>query len=341
MTLFTRVFNKWQIDYQKGVAVKFSDNQKMLDEIEYYLEIQKTPFSIYFPRVIDYELRSVRPPFHGSKLVFEWYNYDDLGNFYIKNIHERLHLYTDRKDIYQWTEIFTSLRSILKEFENSGYMSPSLKGSKKFCEDMYLGKTQYYYDEFKRTQDSELFDSSTVTLNGVTYQHLDTLWDSIVDYVKLQLLDNSERYWGIIHGDFCFSNILRGTSGTLRFIDPRGSFGAVGIYGDRRYDIAKLWHSVDGLYDLLNHGEFTLQRDGKNGWNLQYPIIPPNVDFIRDEFCKIFFRDVAYEIQISMITGLIFVGAAARHYENRDRQIALYLTGIKLLNEGLDKFKQM
>ena len=44
----------------------------------------------------------------------------------------------------------------------------------------------------------------------------------------------------------------------MKFIDPRGSFCEPGIFGDLRYDIAKLYHSVygkyeNGVYDQIFH----------------------------------------------------------------------------------------
>ena len=47
-------------------------------------------------------------------------------------------------------------------------------------------------------------------------------------------------------------------------IDPRGSFGDTKIYGDRRYDWAKLYYSAVGNYDSMNSKKFVVHtRDGK------------------------------------------------------------------------------
>ncbi|UXC89787.1 hypothetical protein EGM87_12030 [Sphingobium sp. RSMS] len=62
---------------------------------------------------------------------------------------------------------------------------------------------------------------------------------------------------GIIHGDFCFSNIFYDfRSRSIKLIDPRGLApdGAKSIYGDPRYDVAKLAHSVIGGYDMIIAG---------------------------------------------------------------------------------------
>ena len=67
----------------------------------------------------------------------------------------------------------------------------------------------------------------------------------------------------LIHGDFCFNNILaEPLSGSIRLIDPRGERpeGAswpIG-FGDPRYDLIKLLHSSFYLYDVVVNGLFQL-----------------------------------------------------------------------------------
>ncbi|MCE7597034.1 aminoglycoside phosphotransferase family protein [Vibrio fluvialis] len=65
----------------------------------------------------------------------------------------------------------------------------------------------------------------------------------------------------IIHGDFCFSNILYDfRSGNIKTIDPRGIThdGHMTLYGDIHYDIAKLSHSILGLYDWIIAGYYNV-----------------------------------------------------------------------------------
>lgn len=65
----------------------------------------------------------------------------------------------------------------------------------------------------------------------------------------------------LMHGDFCFSNILYDfRTDRIKVIDPRGITmdNRFSIYGDIRYDIAKLSHSVLGLYDWIIAGTHEL-----------------------------------------------------------------------------------
>ena len=47
--------------------------------------------------------------------------------------------------------------------------------------------------------------------------------------------------------------------GSPVLIDPRGYFGYTELYGDARYDWAKLYYSIVGNYDRFNRKEFDLE----------------------------------------------------------------------------------
>ena len=61
-----------------------------------------------------------------------------------------------------------------------------------------------------------------------------------------------------IHGDCTFSNLMLREDGSPVLIDPRGYFGHTRLYGDVRYDWAKLYYSIVGNYDRFNLKDFHL-----------------------------------------------------------------------------------
>ena len=69
----------------------------------------------------------------------------------------------------------------------------------------------------------------------------------------------------LIHGDCTFSNIMLREDGRPVFLDPRGYFGHTALYGDQRYDWAKLYYSLIGNYDQFNLGRFRLNIGGNQG----------------------------------------------------------------------------
>jgi hypothetical protein len=111
-------------------------------------------------------------------------------------------------------------------------------------------KTLERLDEYKATRGFNLSDKWTFN---------DELSVSIE-----QILVESERNLPkdkqlstLMHGDFCFSNILYDfRANRIKTIDPRGMTpsGEITIYGDTRYDIAKLSHSILGMYDWIVAG---------------------------------------------------------------------------------------
>jgi hypothetical protein len=75
---------------------------------------------------------------------------------------------------------------------------------------------------------------------------------------------DSARRESVMHGDFCFSNILYNARvRRIKAIDPRGGIGEVAsLYGDPRYDLAKLAHSISGRYDQIIAGRCHARKDG-------------------------------------------------------------------------------
>ena len=97
---------------------------------------------------------------------------------------------------------------------------------------------------------------------------LDTPWcynqtqSSLRDLMTLSeqwIPSNTHPTISVLHGDFCFSNILYDfRTNRIKTIDPRGLTHAneQTIYGDTRYDLAKLSHSILGMYDWIIAGYY-------------------------------------------------------------------------------------
>ena len=139
----------------------------------------------------------------------------------------------------------------------------------------------------------------------------------------------------VIHGDFSLQKILYDAySQTFRLINPRGSFGRKGIYGDARYDIAKLRQSVCGLLDFIRSGIFELDinHDNFSGRVIEYS----TPGLIMGQFDKMI-SEKAYKLnEIKFIEGLHFLTATPIYENEKEKQLMLYLSGLKLLNEAMN-----
>jgi len=244
-TLVTRAYNRFEIDDTRGVIRKLSSTERLRDEILYYKTLQKTfpDKSIYFPRLLD-SIHHVKDDYW---MDLEMYDYPNLGSYLLG---ENL--------IPSWTDVFSKLLNILQEWSQ---LHPISKWSdeevRSAAYDMYITKTEREYNNFYNTR-KDNFDSLFIDqirnhilyINHKEYKPFEIIWPHIKSYIEKNMLQFTPS---MIHGDCCFSNILYGADrNIIRFIDPRGSFGKVGIFGDIRYDVAKLQHSVDGLYEAFS-----------------------------------------------------------------------------------------
>ena len=145
----------------------------------------------------------------------------------------------------------------------------------------------------------------------------------------------SEKMISLIHGDFCFSNILFDfRKMNIKVIDPRGiDFkNNITMYGDYRYDIAKLSHSIIGLYDFIISGFYTLNSNfynlnfeiynNKNSLEIQQYFLNKNINIK---------KIIDIKSQCLMIN--LFLSMLPLHNDNKQRQLALLSNSFRLFND--------
>lgn len=306
----TRYFNDLQLDVLLGVVTKRSLNrEKLTSEAKWFTNLPKE-ISILAPRIIDYQLEN--DPF----LKMEYYGYPTLAELFVYgDLHSKI-----------WDQIIGKLMNILQLFlQYKGYVSLDEYRY------IYLTKTQRRIEEllYNDSDFKEIISYKTILLNGEPVLNFNSLLKFIEKEVN-GLYVESEKNNCFIHGDFCFSNILFDLkSGIIRLIDPRGVWGE-SLYGDMRYDVAKLRHSVAGKYDLIINGFFTVKRKGNSFEMTTYS------RKMHDNIQDIFDNHISqlWDInQIKLIEGLLFISMIPLHMENKDRQFAMYCAGLKTLNE--------
>lgn len=313
--LLSRPYNQTLIDSFRGVVVKKSSDSKFFDEVNYYRQLPEEVVS-FFPNIIKSTLKKGE-----AILEMEYYGYPTLGElFTFGNLNLTI-----------WKRILTKL------FAVNDLFTKNKKGlvAKENLDDMYIGKTLREFAALKKQSDffDRLLSQKTITINNNDYQNFEIIWPTINKLIQKITTKIPQTF---IHGDFYFGNILYDlNSGVLKFVDPRGSFGNKGVYGDIRYDVAKLYHSVHGAHDFIINDLFKL-NETKNGFEFEVLRTEENIK-INDVFEEIFFTKYN-KAEILLIEGLMFISQTARHYENFASQKAFYLTGVKCLNEALELF---
>jgi len=317
----TRAYNSFSIDKNLGTITKISKETRLKNEINYYKEIAaiNNKGSVFFPRM----LSSIENA-EGYEMELEYYGYDNLGD----------HMVYKPFDVSFWTSVAKCLQQACRQFAQT---VTSSEDSDNFATAMYIEKTEkYYYDLINNFEKfNELSQKKNLTIDGQQCRSFATIWDEIKEAINNQLLPLNDL--SIIHGDFCFSNILCGTNKKtnttlLKFVDPRGSFGVEGIFGDPWYDAAKLLHSYEGGYEYIIYDEFEVEENPQqNTYNIHFS------NNNKDKIARVF-EDVTNfrSLKSKLIEGLIYIGMCSRHYDSEKRQTAMYLNGLKILNGVLE-----
>ena len=116
---------------------------------------------------------------------------------------------------------------------------------------------------------------------------------------------------------------------------PRGVFGNTNFFGDPYYDLAKISHSCSGGYEFFIYDRFQINTYDNN-FDLKF-IDNVNMEKINNKFIKIVDEYKFDYEKIKLLEGCIFIGMCARHYDSLDRQKAMFITGLNILNDIYEK----
>ena len=135
----------------------------------------------------------------------------------------------------------------------------------------------------------------------------------------------------VMHGDFCFSNILYSARvRRIKVIDPRGSVdGPPSLWGDLRYDLAKLAHSIIGRYDQIIAGRCQVNRSGDD-YAMAFEPLPAQA-WLEGALADLSVDGVSgasAEVR-AIMTGL-FLSAPPLHADRPERQEAFVANALRL-----------
>lgn len=160
---------------------------------------------------------------------------------------------------------------------------------------------------------------------------------SVSQIVKLcgDLATASHPIPGVMHGDFCLPNIFYDfRSQIVKVIDPRGSVrdGEASVFGDLRYDLAKLNHSLEG-YDHILAGRYRLHMGENDNVSLELQFHNNRQSFV-DATSKFRIEGRGVRDQGTMAaTVLLFLSMIPLHSDRPDRQTAFLANALRLYTE--------
>lgn len=288
---------------------------KFIDEISWYINMPRT-LQYMLPRIYSYSCNITKP-----YISMELYGYGTLHDLLI---HKTM-------TVNEWKKIFSQLRIIIDDMSNfTTYDAEEIKSS---LTEMYINKTIERLNKLRNDEKLKVYFNCAMIVNGETLDPIDTIIKRIKKDVKKILVDNFNSFFTIIHGDLCFPNILiEEKFNFLRLIDPRGSFGSFKLFGDKRYELAKILHSIDGCYDYIIEDLFNIEYSNKG---IKYELYN-NSAFLKKLFKTEFnLTDTEYR-EIRLIESLLFLSMIPLHSDVPERQLAMLITGLKLFKETID-----
>jgi hypothetical protein len=225
--------------------------------------------------------------------------------------------------IFLWKQIINSCLTFLEELhDNQIHLSENTN-------ELFFQKTFTRLNQLQNLGIIDIF--KTWNFNGEETPSLNEI--AIETAIELDSFNFSTS--SIMHGDFCFSNILYDfRSQSIKVIDPRGidNNDEISIYGDTLYDITKLAHSIIGLYDFIIAGYYELTIKSKREIlfhiNVNENVLEIQKFFLVSKFKG---RDIKLEYYINQLIHL-FLSMLPLHSENNERQFALMSNALRLYN---------
>lgn len=306
-----RSFNRIAVDATLSTITKTSERrEKLRDEIAYY-QLLPDELAVLFPRVIRSDACGERP-----FIELEYYGYPTLAQLLV---YEAMDPRLWRRVLEHVMAVHDSMTDFRREHDAGAARA------------MFIDKVEERVAELSRTSVAcrDLIETDgMLSINGRRCRGFAAAWPRVRS--RLEALAEAGETT-IIHGDLCFSNVLYDVGeGICRLIDPRGSFGQRGVWGDPRYDVAKLAHSSHGLYDFIVADLFEVRRSG-DGWRLEIHA-DPRVREIHDILDAL--TSARYDrADILAIEGTLFLSMGALHADSPSRQIAMTLRGLEIWEE--------
>lgn len=309
-----RSFNSIEIDEQRGILKKRSENkEKLVNEIRWYLRIPNK-LQYLLPRVYDYSLDLTDP-----YVSMEYYGYHTL--------HESL-VFGDLP-LVKWQAIFQKLLFAINDMGKFTVTGERIQ-FEAALRDIYLQKTFDRLDMMRNEPDFHSFFENTITINGKEYRSLNEYLKILPQLIEKLVVYTFTGQFNIIHGDLCFANILIEDSyDFIRVIDPRGKFGTFDIYGDARYELAKLMHTLEGKYDFIIEDMFDIDVIGNT---IEYHV-HKQIDNITNVFLDVFRESIDNIQAVRLIEATLFLSMIPLHSDYKQRQFAMLATGVMLLEQ--------
>ena len=239
--------------------------------------------------------------------------------------------YINGRNIYECDFEYETKKNILKSLVgalNSLHKSESVDADSFSTQEAYFNKT---IARLSQIQDLVPFGrDKEIVVNGRTCRNV--FYHQRELERKLDKLKYNCDHFAFIHGDCTFSNLMVREDNSPVLIDPRGYFGFTELYGDIRYDWAKLYYSIVGNYDQFNLRRFRLNISDKADEGVNLQIESNNWEELEKDFFELTGTD---EYEIKLLHAVIWLSLTTYAWQDYDSICGAFYNGLYYLEEVL------
>jgi hypothetical protein len=281
-------------------------------------------------RAIPEEMRVFTPQFLGQSSTKEPAGYC-LEYLYHPTVAE-LFVY-GRLPSYVWRKILAGCCEFLEQCRNYRPAQNSEAASERFAKRFFMelikDKPSRRLDAF--LQSRQWSDQKVFTLNGKPTPPVGAIMEDFQNLIS----PTTQDHICLWHGDFFFGNTFYDfRAGQVRVVDPRGGLeNGPSIYGDWRYDVAKLAHSIYGRYDVLLSGRAEFEIPKPDHFNFLLPSTEQSNRIERDFGQLTIGGETVLSVEIKAMVGLLFLSMLDLHKEDMRRQSLFLANALRIHRE--------
>ena len=307
-----RAFNTLNI--QNGIVLKKGTPYNKIKAEAFWYENIPTTLRPYIPILVDHGIDELEQAFY----KLEYLPCMPLNELYVhgKNLE------------FEWLRIFKYLKDYLYKAIEVPIDLQKKNEIDDDIEKLYVKKSKQRFYEYLESVSKK--PEERIIYNHQELPSLSTILDECISKTLKQPI-----FYGVYHGDLCFSNILFDSrAARIKVIDPRGMNydGELSIYGDVKYDLAKLTHSVIGLYDFIISGYYKLEEQSNQSIEIVFDT-DERIAQIQEEFLQNFTLNHLGVKDIMPLVVLLFLSMLPLHSDRPDRQKAMFYNALRLYSQ--------
>ncbi|WP_262690031.1 hypothetical protein [Kordiimonas aestuarii] len=236
-----------------------------------------------------------------------------------------------RLPTYVWRHIITKCTGFLSNCRAirppEGHPFHGNAYANTFHQEVYVNKTYARVTDFCKQRSWD--EDDTYLLNGTETPSLNKISADLL----AQIQKTTPAHICLWHGDFFFGNTFFDfRSRQIKIVDPRGAVTPdnQSIYGDYRYDLAKLAHSIVGCYDYLLVGRASFEEHAERNFSFKRPT-SALIDFLQQDLAESTVEGKpVIDNEILAIMALLFITMLPLHNDDARRQSIMLANALQI-----------